>query len=481
MESGRGNKKSGKKKKSKQATTLTESVTNDGRESTSDTHSHVVETEQDMDAQSSGATGALNDVGLKMDSDTDGHFSNGIEESNLAEADKRYWIDREVCFEEKIKQLQAEKDAQMQKEAILEDELKELLKEKDENLQKLTNLAKADKQYWIEREASFEEKIRQLQGEKDAQMQKEAILEDKIKNLLREKDENLQKLAGQEETIRLLHSEKIACIQKEDMLAERYKQLQRENDAFLQKEISTEESIAALSNDSKNLQAQVMELEESRKSLLKEKQELTEKVSSLQLHIDNLESTITFSHPNMNDIVTSEDGNADHQREVMHPPSEKLVPENPELVERVNGMYADSLPVGSNPRDIAALSAIDNSTALTQDFALGDEGRKMMPVSHSTQSLEEVMINFKRNGEYVNGKDGYGTPKTSEEIVEADEIVQIPLGESQTDNAGLEVYEKNDASFIDAPLIGAPFRFISFVARYVSGADLVDKNAENSV
>ncbi|XP_075485831.1 uncharacterized protein LOC142525405 isoform X2 [Primulina tabacum] len=466
MESGRRKKKRNNKKKNEQATTLTESVTNDGWDSTSYTRSHVVETEQNLEVPFSGPTDASNDVGRKMDSDTDGHFSNGIEETNLAKAEKQYWIDREASFEEKIKQLQAEKDIQMQKEAILENELKELLKEKDENLQK-----------W----ASFEEKIEQLQAEKDAQMQKEAILEDKIKNLLREKDENLQNLAGQEETIRQLNGEKIACIQKEEMLEERYKQLQREKDAYLQKEISTEESIAALSNDSKKLQARVMELEESRKSLLKEKQELIEKVSSLQLHIDNLESRITYSHPYMNNIGTSEDGNADHQPEVMHPPSEKLVPENPGLVEKVNGMYADSLPVGSNPADIAALSAVDNSTALTQHFALGAEGTKMMPVSHSARSLAGVTINFERNCEDVNGEDGSGMSKSSEEMVEADEIVQIPLGDSQTEDASLEVYEKNDASFIDAPLIGAPFRFISFVARYVSGADLVNKNAENSV
>lgn len=80
MDSGRGNKKSSKKKKKKQATKLTESVSNDGRESTSDTCSHVVELEHDVDLQFSGATGASNDVGRKMDSDTDGRFSNGIEE-----------------------------------------------------------------------------------------------------------------------------------------------------------------------------------------------------------------------------------------------------------------------------------------------------------------------------------------------------------------------------------------------------------------
>ncbi|XP_073156370.1 uncharacterized protein [Henckelia pumila] len=313
MENDRKKKKNNKKKKNKVATTLSESATNDGRESTSDTQSHVVEIEQGMDVQISGATNASNNVGQKVDSDTDGHLSNGIEERNVA---------------------------------------------------------KADKQYWIDREASYEEKIKQLQAEKDAQMQKEAILEDKIKDLLREKDENLQKLAGQEETIRQLHSEKIAFIQKEDMLEERCKQLQREKDFYLQKEISTEESIAALSTDSKKLRAQMMELEESRKSLLIEKQELTEKVSSLQLQIKNLESTITYSHPNMNNM-TSEDGNADHhQREVTHVPADKLVPENPELVEKVNGIYADSRPVGTNPEDKAALSAGGNTQILRKILLL---------------------------------------------------------------------------------------------------------------
>ncbi|KZV40864.1 hypothetical protein F511_22803 [Dorcoceras hygrometricum] len=419
MENDRRKKKTKKKKKSNQAPTLTESATNDGRESTSDTRSHDVEVEQGEDVQFSGVKDASNDVGRIIDSDTDGHQSNGIED---------------------------------------------------------TTLAKADKQFWIDREASFEEKLKQLQAEKDAQMQKEAILEYRIKDLLREKDEYLQNLADQEESIRHLHSEKIAFIQKEDMLEERCKQLQMEKDAYLQKEISTEEAIAALRNDSKILRAQVMELEESRKILVEEKQELMEKVSILQLKINNLESTITYSHPNMNEIVTPEDGNAEHQREDMHPPAAKMVPENPKLVEKVNGAYADSLPVGSNLRDIAVVDGGDNSLAFAQDFVIGGEGDKMvMPESHSTRSLEGVM-NFERNGE-----DGSGPPKSSGDIVEADEIVPIPLVGNQTEDARFEVYEKNDASFVDAPLIGAPFRFISFVAKYVSGADLVNKNAEDSV
>lgn len=37
--------------------------------------------------------------------------------------------------------------------------------------------------------------------------------------------------------------------------------------------------------------------------------------------------------------------------------------------------------------------------------------------------------------------------------------------------------EKTTVPLTDSPLVGAPFRFISFVAKYVSGADLVDKNS----
>lgn len=59
------------------------------------------------------------------------------------------------------------------------------------------------------------------------------------------------------------------------------------------------------------------------------------------------------------------------------------------------------------------------------------------------------------------------------------EIVQIPLDASEVQDLELQsaTEVKNEAvSITDAPLIGAPFRLVSFVARYVSGADLVSKS-----
>ncbi|PQQ09283.1 uncharacterized protein Pyn_01955 [Prunus yedoensis var. nudiflora] len=65
---------------------------------------------------------------------------------------------------------------------------------------------------------------------------------------------------------------------------------------------------------------------------------------------------------------------------------------------------------------------------------------------------------------------------------EISEIVQIPLDENEVRNLELSVETDKNAAvpLIDAPLIGAPFRLMSFVARYVSGADLVNQAPTNS-
>jgi hypothetical protein len=59
------------------------------------------------------------------------------------------------------------------------------------------------------------------------------------------------------------------------------------------------------------------------------------------------------------------------------------------------------------------------------------------------------------------------------------EIVQIPLDADEVQDLELQSAEnvkKEAVSLTDAPMIGAPFRLVSFVARYVSGADLVNKS-----
>lgn len=62
------------------------------------------------------------------------------------------------------------------------------------------------------------------------------------------------------------------------------------------------------------------------------------------------------------------------------------------------------------------------------------------------------------------------------------EIVQIPLDDNEVQDSDFhdDTNVENDVPITDAPLIGAPFRLISFVAKYVSGADLVEQTSSNT-
>lgn len=70
--------------------------------------------------------------------------------------------------------------------------------------------------------------------------------------------------------------------------------------------------------------------------------------------------------------------------------------------------------------------------------------------------------------------------QNSSEIIESEEIIPISLDDNDTQGLELLAQESDNNNggvpLSDAPLVGAPFRFISFVAKYVSGADLVNKN-----
>lgn len=98
---------------------------------------------------------------------------------------------------------------------------------------------------------------------------------------------------------------------------------------------------------------------------------------------------------------------------------------------------------------------------------------KLTPVEHGEVFLEELCNHSNHNG----------TLTPDSEITVSTEIEQIPLEENEAasgTNMPVEDSSIDETSLVpisDAPLIGAPFRFISFMARYVSGADLVNQSS----
>ncbi|KAL9152730.1 hypothetical protein ABFS82_10G002000 [Erythranthe guttata] len=405
--------------------------------------------------------------------------------------EKNAFMQNEASLKEKLVQLEKEIGALILKEASLETEVQHLKDEQDSWKQKEASLKEKlvhlekENDALILREGSFQHKIQQIQGEIDAHLQKEASLATEIQQLKDEKDSWMQKEADFKAKNNQLVDEAAVLHLKMVNLQEKITQMERERDAWVLKEDSAKESIASLTNDNTNLRALVMDLEQSRESLLEETQHLTQIISSLKLQNKNLDTTADFPHSSMDNKVTSEDGEVNYHIEDAREPVGESVAQNAELVDKVNELlYAELDQRGVAKEHFSsatsvplAFTDIDNgSAALEPDLAVGAEASKVLqPISGSTQSLEDVMIEDQRNLELVNVSHSPGLANSSE-IIEADEIVQIPLNEKEIKEPVLENDDKEGVGLTDAPLIGAPFRLISFFARYVTGADLVDKN-----
>ncbi|XP_019186989.1 PREDICTED: uncharacterized protein LOC109181594 isoform X2 [Ipomoea nil] len=472
-------KRKNKKKKNKQNRTTENASSGAGQVAPHD-QNHVSESQEDTTD-----TGEMqNNDAAKIDRDPNRHLSTN--HPTLAEGDKQYWMGREAIYEEKIKQLENEKNVHVQKEAILEENIKQLLSEKNETLQK---------------ESKVEERIRQLENEKFMHIHKGASLEEKNLQLQKEKDILLQQMTVLEVEISQLQNGRDFWLQKEVRLEEKIKQMEEERDAWIQKENLMETRISSLNTRNAFLQTEVKELVELRNSTALENQLLKVTVNTLQSQVQGLEKSATSSSTG-GKMHTSENG--DVNSEAAHAVVQKLLAENSELVEKVNELYIElqrrdsMMEVSSFPMTGNAESTYNtNTTYITNSSALGLEpmsemanGREITSADNPAlvsksmiQSTEDVNDKAKMNShDKANAKDDSMGLDSSE--VETSEIVQIPLDETEAEEATeseiIPDDQKTTAEVVplsDAPLIGAPFRLISFMARYVSGADLVDKNS----
>ncbi|GFY83873.1 hypothetical protein Acr_03g0006470 [Actinidia rufa] len=353
----------------------------------------------------------------------------------------------------------------------------------------------------IQKEASLDETIIKLQTQNDMHVQKEAPLEMKLLQLQSEKDSWLQKEAPLELKLLQLQSEKDSWLQKEAGFEEKINQLIDDTASLSLKGKAMNETIASLNGDNARLQTQVMELEESRNYLLQENQRLTESMSGLQSRINRITSGCTSPLGAM-PASGSEDMNAQMETSRL---VEKLVAENEELVEKVNelcveldlqGVTADLSPtVGSVPtvgtaETFPVVDPVSEFEERKTAFGERIDSSKHVKIMNEMNGGDVAIKDERENGEYIYAKDTAAVPN-SPDTIDSEEIVQIPLNESEVeedhpslqlnrDDPKSDVDPKNDVSLADAPLIGAPFRFVSFVARYVSGADLVTKSSVNS-
>ncbi|XP_024022441.1 myosin-11 isoform X2 [Morus notabilis] len=444
MEDEKNKKKRNKKKKNKQNKTADEVAAVGGGEATSEDQNHASNGKDDhgqiAESADVGNGGKDLDVGLTRNG------PNGTDSMVLAESEKQQWLQREAVLEETIKQLQIERDFHIQKETTLEDTIDKLRKENNLHLQK---------------EATFEMKIVELQSEIESWIRKEGHLEARISHLVDEKTTWSLKEVSLQEKLEHLENEKRAWTLNEDLIRE---------------------TIANLNDDVLRLRVQVVELEESRNNVLQENQQLLENVSSLQLQIKDLHSIASTQSSDEFTKLSSERDELSSQVEAACTLVERLIAENAELVEKVNELFIELDRRGGSLLPSTAAYKLMVGTAETASFSdRGSETITDVPKSgQELNSIEVVEVKEEMNG--IHKSDNHRTDVVAEPKIfeEAGEIVQIPLDENEVPDLELQVNlngERDSVPISDAPLIGAPFRLISFVSRYVSGADLVNKNS----
>nr|XP_034912289.1 uncharacterized protein PFB0145c-like isoform X2 [Populus alba] len=399
---------------------------------------------------------------------------NGVapQSSILAEAEKQWWLQREAALQDTIKHLQNETDSLIKTQATFEETIKQLQGENDSHIQKEASLEETMNQLrsvnnsFVKKEATFEDTIKQLKTENDSHMQKEAGLEMKIMQLQREKDFWLQKEAGLEEKLNHLLDEKAALGLKVASLEEKIGQLDSEKDSWAVSENTTKEIVGRMNIDITSLRMQVVELEYSRNSLVKENQQLKESVSDLKLQLQNVETQQSISSAN-----TSELGKNDAEKEDLNSQIEaacalvdKLITENAELVEKVNELY-----IKLDQQKTAATASLSSSAGSDVILRSSELANGTPPMSESSESALDL-----KSESLDADPPAAALPQSSEP--DAEEIVQIPLDDNEVPDVEMQAEDKSGVPLTDAPLIGAPFRLISFVAKYVSGADLVNKD-----
>lgn len=344
------------------------------------------------------------------------------------------------------------------------------------------------------------EEVRQLESEKNQWLQKEAIMEERIKLLQDDIHVCMGKEARLEEKLRDLQIRTDSSLLKEATLEDRVKYIEGLQDSWTLKENLIIETIARLDEVNIRLQDQVEELKEFKDNLVEENIQLKQSTAVMESRIQHLETEASFSKSSALKIIElPEKHDPEHQLEAAHIPEEPA-PENTKLVgklpkksdpeHQLEEAHTPEEPAPENTNLVGKVNVAEHSTtdhttaplsASPVDYA-SEYSAEMYESGHMVQTLARaqntygIPNNVEEDLGTLNGERGRLLGIHNSRISE--DVVSVPLDDIQVLETESQVVKNEESPVLplsDAPLIGAPFRLFSFVAKYVSGADLVDQ------
>ncbi|XP_051180806.1 uncharacterized protein [Lolium perenne] len=272
------------------------------------------------------------------------------------------------------------------------------------------------------------DKIKQLEDEKSLWLQKVNMMESELEKLHNKVGYHAQDEVLLEEKLNNLQNGYNMLLKKEEVLDNKVKSIEDVNGVLTHQETSLKERLNGLEEINKALQEQVKVLDEASKTTVEENQRLVISVDELESRLQTLEAKIALTEVSM----TKEGNELIADRGLNSPLTVTL----------------DNFPI----------------SAYANNHQDGSSGH--FPEATSSNGGDEILID-------VDAHQGFDEPRTS------GEIVPVPLDDIQIHEDGPQppgsAVDTDEVPFTDAPIVGAPFRLISFVARYVSGADLVNQ------
>ncbi|XP_006650038.1 uncharacterized protein LOC102721997 isoform X2 [Oryza brachyantha] len=281
------------------------------------------------------------------------------------------------------------------------------------------------------------EAIKQLEDEKSSWLQKVSIMESELEKLHNKVDYHAQNEVRLEEKLNNLQNGYDLLIKKEEVLGNKVRCIEVINGALTHQETSLKERLSGLEETNKALLVQVKMLEGTSSNTVEERQKLIKGLDELVSRLDAFESKVAVTE-------------ASHAK-------------------KRNELIADrSLSSSGTVTSVNNLINESSSNAYASNHL--EETPMHLPETSIDDVASQAIIDVNA---YQRSAQNFDEPRTGEEIVPvALDDIQIHEDDPQPPIADDEAEE---VPFSDAPIVGAPFRLISFVARYVSGADLVNQ------
>ncbi|CAN6301018.1 unnamed protein product [Urochloa humidicola] len=297
-------------------------------------------------------------------------------------------------------------------ESSVELDMQRLYEAKLDKLHETIKQLEDEKSLWLQKVSAMETDLEKLHNKVGFHMQNEVLLEGKLNSLQIGYD---------------------ALIKEEEVLGNKVRCIDDINATLTRHEALLKERFIELEETNKILVAQVKVLEESSNNTFEENQMLVKKLDELDSRLQALEARAALSETSITKMG------------------------NELIAERGLSSSVEITPDNS-------YGLINNTTSNVYASNHPEETSIQLPQISISNTIAQA---------HVDANEHQFDGLTSEEIVPVPlDDIQIHEDDSWQPGADDEI---DEVPFSDAPIIGAPFRLISFVARYVSGADLVNQ------